>query len=69
MATQTANSRATKGKAPPPRKVLQLPQPQQSVTVVAVPGVIAVPRHALLRLALVFHDIKRSQEIRHAQAA
>ena len=40
-----------------------------SVSILAVDGAVTIPRPALLRLALLFHDIKRATEVRHAQAA
>ncbi len=57
------------------RKVMTVAQPPKQVTpsrpldILPVEGVVAIPRPALLRLALLLHDIKRSVEVRHAQAA
>ena len=50
-------------------KPQSLPTVPCAISIMAVDGAVAIPRHALLRLALLLHDIKRATEVRHAQAA
>ena len=45
------------------------PRPSWDMMVLPVEGVVRVPHLALLRLALVLHDIKRSYEVEHVKAA